>query len=226
MTIPAMRTSPKVAAKREATRARLIDAAYAILRDLGHVGLRFSSVSDLAGVSRGGLLHHFATKQHLVAAVFDDIVRKMEAASWERIETARNGCLFEAIVADARARFFNNSYYILLDILVSCPNEQQLETVRNQLRAELSVLALEGWQKRLEAAGLAASESSHAAAYLWNIVRGLAIRNTVQTEPDYCDRIIAYAIKVLRERFPCTSEGANTADAPEAMKGFVLGPNC
>ncbi|QFU89333.1 TetR/AcrR family transcriptional regulator [Amycolatopsis sp. YIM 10] len=56
-----------------ATRARLIDAAYACLLEGGYSATTVGAVQQRAGVARGTLLHHFPTRATLMAAVVDDI---------------------------------------------------------------------------------------------------------------------------------------------------------
>ena len=66
---------PKYASRRtqaersETTRKQLLDAAIKLVRAKGFGGLRTVEVADLAGVSRGALLHHFKNKHALVVAV-------------------------------------------------------------------------------------------------------------------------------------------------------------
>ncbi|AXB42326.1 hypothetical protein A4R43_07100 [Amycolatopsis albispora] len=56
-----------------ATRARVIEAAYACLLEGGYAATTVGAVQQRAGVARGTLLHHFPTRAALMAAVVDDI---------------------------------------------------------------------------------------------------------------------------------------------------------
>jgi len=58
------------AERRAATRARLLDAAEALFVDRGYEGTSTEQILAAAGVSRGGLYHHFANKRELFEAVF------------------------------------------------------------------------------------------------------------------------------------------------------------
>lgn len=48
---------------------RLLDVAAQTLRDQGMAGLTLDAVAKEAGVGKGGLLHHFPSKDALVEAV-------------------------------------------------------------------------------------------------------------------------------------------------------------
>ncbi|MFI0368605.1 TetR/AcrR family transcriptional regulator [Actinomadura sp. 1N219] len=59
----------------------LLDAAEAVLSEQGTQALTLTAVADRAGVSKGGLLYHFPTKEALVRAMvarvideFDDLI--------------------------------------------------------------------------------------------------------------------------------------------------------
>lgn len=70
-------------------RDELLDAAEELLSDLGSTALTLSAVADRAGVSKGGLLYHFATKDALIKAMverlieeFDDLVATQPDATY------------------------------------------------------------------------------------------------------------------------------------------------
>jgi AcrR family transcriptional regulator len=54
---------------RSDTRAKLLDAASAVIRRDGPQSLTLDAVAAEAGVSKGGLLYHFASKRDLLDAV-------------------------------------------------------------------------------------------------------------------------------------------------------------
>ena len=61
------------------TRRRLLDAAAAVVRRDGPRGLTLDAVAVQAGLSKGGLLYHFATKDALVEALVQDWLDRFEA---------------------------------------------------------------------------------------------------------------------------------------------------
>lgn len=182
------------------TRDKLLDATYCILRDLGHAGLRLAKVSEKSDVSRGGLLHHYPTKELLIAAVFERITNRMERASMERIAAAGDEQLLEEIVADARARFLDESYRILLDILVASGKERSLMQDRSALAARDHLPARRAWAQRLASTGIDAETAERITALLWNTVKGLAVRNLVHTDQALCDRVIALSLVLAHRR--------------------------
>jgi AcrR family transcriptional regulator len=53
------------------TRAKLLDAAAAVVRREGVSAMTLARVADEAGVSKGGLLHHFGSKEALLAGLLE-----------------------------------------------------------------------------------------------------------------------------------------------------------
>ncbi len=72
------------AERAEATRERIVQAARELVIEHGYDGVSTGQVLRLAGVSRGGLYHHFAGKQQMMAAVLEavecDLAQRLAAA--------------------------------------------------------------------------------------------------------------------------------------------------
>ena len=61
-------------------RQRILDAARAVAYDVGPAHLSLDAVAERAGVSKGGLLYHFPTKQALLQAIVEAHLAAVEAA--------------------------------------------------------------------------------------------------------------------------------------------------
>ncbi len=73
------------------TRQRLLAAGAEVVRSDGVTALTLERVAEVAGVSKGGLLYHFATKQDLIVAMLggtlaaaDDALARLAEPSTER----------------------------------------------------------------------------------------------------------------------------------------------
>jgi AcrR family transcriptional regulator len=77
-----------------ATRDALLDATIACLVDDGYANTTTSRVAERAGVSRGAHLHHFQTRQALVAAAMERLAERRSQellAAAERLPGGREG---------------------------------------------------------------------------------------------------------------------------------------
>src|SRR5215211_5665259 len=60
-----------------ATRRAILDAAMALLQEVGVPGTTLTTVARRADVARGTILNHFESFDGLLAAVLDDILEKL-----------------------------------------------------------------------------------------------------------------------------------------------------
>lgn len=63
----------------ERVRAQLLEASAHMILAQGVAGLTLDAVAQMAGVSKGGLLHHFASKQVLLDALYNELLEQMDA---------------------------------------------------------------------------------------------------------------------------------------------------
>lgn len=87
-TIPARRSQ---AERSSTTRRALLDATIASLVEDGYANTTTSRVAERAGVSRGAHLHHFQTRQALVAAAIELLARRRGAALLAAADTLPTG---------------------------------------------------------------------------------------------------------------------------------------
>lgn len=96
--------------KREA----LLDAAEAVLSEQGTQALTLTAVADRAGVSKGGLLYHFPTKEALVRAMVARVIEEFDDLIATYIDSYGDGApsaytrayveaTFEILTGEARA---------------------------------------------------------------------------------------------------------------------------
>lgn len=90
-------TSPTSTSPRDA----LLDAAESVVLRDGITGLTLDAVATLAGASKGGLLHHFRSKDALIRGLVERTVDRWRADYSEAIEA---GTRSEPGQADAAAR--------------------------------------------------------------------------------------------------------------------------
>ncbi|MFE7723850.1 TetR/AcrR family transcriptional regulator [Nocardia rhizosphaerihabitans] len=67
--------------QKQATRARILDAATDLLVRRGYSALTTVAVQEAAGLSRGALLHHFPTIAELSKALVQNLVQRNEQAA-------------------------------------------------------------------------------------------------------------------------------------------------
>ena len=66
----------------EATRERLVAAAFEQIHRHGYQGAGLDDILATAGVTKGALYHHFADKADLAYAVIDEVIRALTLKRW------------------------------------------------------------------------------------------------------------------------------------------------
>ncbi|NJN15141.1 MAG: TetR/AcrR family transcriptional regulator [Oscillochloris sp.] len=137
----------------QTTRQRLLEAALQVLREEGSGKLTLDQIARTAGVSKGGLLHHFPSKDALYEALISDMLRDFEerVAHFYAAEPDTAGRLMRAYI---RATFAETSSELPLPLEVGT---HLLATMVGQphLRALIAADTL-AWQERLLNDGLPA----------------------------------------------------------------------
>ncbi|MBC7872051.1 MAG: TetR family transcriptional regulator [Chitinophagaceae bacterium] len=72
------------------TRERLIDAAVQTIHSIGAANLTLDAVAKEAGVSKGGLLHHFPSKDALIEAVLRYFFVEFQQSVQQQYESEKN----------------------------------------------------------------------------------------------------------------------------------------
>jgi AcrR family transcriptional regulator len=68
-------------------RDELLDAAECLLEDHGAQGLTLAAVAERAGVSKGGLLYHFGSKDALIKGMIERLIAEFDALVAAQDET-------------------------------------------------------------------------------------------------------------------------------------------
>jgi AcrR family transcriptional regulator len=83
-------------------RDTLLDAAEALLDEQGAHGLTLAAVAERAGVSKGGLLYHFASKEALINGMIERLIAEFDALIEAQREDTYTKAYVEATIAAIR----------------------------------------------------------------------------------------------------------------------------
>ncbi len=114
----------------ERTRQRLIEATLQTLQTRGLNKFSLEEVAQQAGVSKGGLLHHFPSKENLLEATIQHLLQTFEAlvVNFLAQEPPRPGRWLRAYIRASFEDSENNSEHsaMLLSFLVDQPARMQI----------------------------------------------------------------------------------------------------
>ncbi|GMA30136.1 TetR/AcrR family transcriptional regulator [Litorihabitans aurantiacus] len=63
---------------RESKRTVILDAAAGVIESEGITAVTFDSVAAAAGITRGGIIYHFPSREELIAAIHEHMARRWE----------------------------------------------------------------------------------------------------------------------------------------------------
>lgn len=193
------RTRRTQAERRETARKRIIEAAARVIRMRGYDGLSTQEVSQLAGVSRGALRHHFPTKNDLVVSTLRYLNEEMLGRAWSRVERARGEAdVLELLIEDAFDFFLGNYFFINLAISVSDERNGDLHIGARRISRDSRFAIEKSWIERMQATGLPMRVATDVVALTFSIVRGFAIRRLIVDNPAEFDQLISSWKEMVR----------------------------
>lgn len=185
--------------RKDATRECILDAATQLLAQKGYAALRVAAVAEAAGVSLGGQLHHFPTKDLLVLGVLERLsVRVMQFATGEAAGAPDDVDPLVRISRSAERFFATPEFLIYLDIFLSVRRDVLLgEAAVKLLQANRRAIE-DAWVPQLHTLGVSGEQAILIIRSLWSLSRGLAISSLGEDgRPDNW-ATISFAIDALR----------------------------
>lgn len=72
----------------EARRRQIVDGTIALIADRGYAGASLSAIAGRSGISKAGVLYHFAGKDQVIAAALGHVVEQVVTVVGERVDAA------------------------------------------------------------------------------------------------------------------------------------------
>ncbi len=166
------------AERSETMRARLATAAFETIAEGGLKALRLRAVAEAAGVSQGALLHHFPDKNAVIlAAVVEALtLARDDSAAWLDKATVGREALLRAMLAEFRAFFFSDRFWVAMGITLEASKVADLyPTVRSRI-ADLRTPTYAAWAQRLVLAGWSESDAARDVRSGAAMISGAAVR--------------------------------------------------
>src|SRR5271169_4878265 len=205
---------PKYAPRRtqaersETTRKQLLEAATKLIRQNGFGGLRTIEVANLAGVSRGALLHHFPSKHELVVAVLNYVNEVTFTQSTRRAQLARtSGDPIEEIIKDAQDFFLGDYFFIELAIAMSDESTRRVRRDIHQFTRQTRFSIEAAWLDTLISSGIPKQLASDILALTLSAVRGFSVRLLIENDPDQFTRLMNVWRDIIHQHLAAALRG-------------------
>ncbi len=182
-----------------ATRNAMLDAALMCLAEGGYAGCSLQSVANRAGISRGAMLHHYASKLELMAALVEYAFYRRMADYLDRIRalTEERRAVDNAGVAIFYEISRTREYAAYLELHVASRTDPELRAIfLDRARRYDRVWRDEIERAFPEWAGDARLELLN--DYVWSLVEGLALNIDIWNDPRRADALLLFVARTIR----------------------------
>ncbi|MBM69482.1 MAG: hypothetical protein CME43_08395 [Haliea sp.] len=161
---------------------KLLEATIDLLYKYGYSKFRIADVIKNSKVSRGGRLHHFATKKDLVESAIeqlfvDEISQQTKAANTSSTDVIRHA-------AQAISDFHSSRLYrVIINMLISTGRLEQLTDGVRDISIRSRNQIDKGWINSVVQLGFTTQESEEILGLLWSVQRGIFIENLTGSNP-------------------------------------------
>lgn len=188
--------------QREATRRHIVTVAADVLTREGPAGTTTLAVQKEAGLSRGALLHHFPAREELLAAAIASLRTSNRAAVREALEHADADSdpvdrAVHALVAAVVRPEFSAELGLWAAARADEPLRRALQREERGAREELYAVLDEAFGPEL----CAHPSYPRLAALTVQLLRGLAITQTLRVDRDRNESLVRDWSSVLRSAF-------------------------
>jgi AcrR family transcriptional regulator len=166
----------------------------------GFSGLSVGPIVERAGVSRGALFHHFPSKDHLVAAAFEELLIDFAKQLHDIGRNLRCGTTsleeFVVQVSDAMA---SDLFVGCMEISLGIRSEFGLSPLIEKSVADWRASLFDFWDKTFDLPGFDVEERTTHWAMASNLLRGHAFSSTFGAGPDAKERFYRGFPKLILE---------------------------
>ena len=202
-TNPEVRPQRRTQAERSAEmQIKILTATLECIDRLGLQNTSTNEIVKMANISRGALLHHYATRTELLKAAFgrllDDEVEKLEHFSTHVVSDEHS---IARIVEYLWERFRGRLFTVTVDYLslsrVDLETQQSVTSEATRFNDKLNIV----WDKSLSNFNFSASERRGLMNQTLCLIRGMALQRIWRDDDAYFEDMLQNWIRILEGQF-------------------------
>lgn len=182
------------------TRLRLLEATITLLLERGYSRLTTTDIASVAGVSRGALTHHFASKEDIVTRAVQHQLQ-LTTANLHKLADELNGASSDDIIDYLWEMMAGGLFYVTLEYLPEARHnpdfKEQMVPVVKEFHAALDAV----WTRLSEHAGIEPARARVMLNATMCLIRGMVAQTIVRDDPEYFQNLLSYWKGHLRETF-------------------------
>ena len=190
------------------TRQKVLDAAIACLVRYGYAGATTVRIAERAGVSRGAQMHHFQTREELVAAAVEHLALRRGAELRQHERRLPTGPGRVAAALDLLwSSFSGDLYQATLELWTAARTDAELRSRVDAAERRLGQEQRDLFGRLLGIGNAPPSGFDQQVQFAVGAMRGLALLDTFHTDPEARARHWAFTRAQLVEMFTRTTKG-------------------
>lgn len=177
----------------------LLETALDCLYTLGYHRTTMSAIESRAGVSRGAFIHHFKTKDNLIAAAIEHLLKTEteEIRNRARMVSSERETLDEFI--DYLWDTFNGPFFMIaLEFITVARTEEKFREKIIPLINEFHLSLNEIWREFFHDSDASDTRVEDYLNLTLVVIRGLAFQTITKEDPDYYKRHVSFWKENLR----------------------------
>ena len=187
------------AARRAATRSRLLDATVTCLAELGYARTSTTEIVRRAGVSRGAQVHHFPTKADLVATAVEHVFeRRIEEfrAAFVRLPDGANKAV--AAIDLLWPMFDGRTFDAWLELAVAARTDPDLRDRLTTVTRRFTQSVGETFRELFPVPAGGGPVHDVAPKFIFALLDGLALHRSADPDPQFIADVLEAARSIAR----------------------------
>ena len=207
----------------EAMRQRLINATLHCLAHDGYAGTTISRVIEVAEVSRGAPVHHFPSKDAMIAAAAEQLVRRIYIQLGKAIAQldASDERLHELIYASWETIFLDPQFAAMNELLQASRQDAKLAEIIKRLWTESLKVVCDSAEHYLESISDTGDVRQHMILTQW-LLRGMAQDIHLMADPKLFDQYLKLWTQILSAHLRARAGVKSAPPKPENWDQSLL----
>lgn len=165
------------------TSGKLLKATIDLLLEKGYSRFRIADAAAKAKVSRGGQVHHFATKNDLIKSAIEQLFQSEVGQARTEAANAADAEIIRDAAQHASEFLASKLYQVSLIMLISAGESEHLADGVRSIFAESRAPIEEAWTSRMVQAGIGPEDAETVLGLLWSVQRAIVVENRFGGDP-------------------------------------------
>jgi AcrR family transcriptional regulator len=184
-----------------ATRARLVEATLDLLLSKGYPAATTQDIASRAGLTRGALAHHFASKDDLVVEAVDHLLKTTTEEIRVYASLVGAGSLSIADFVDRLWTIFSGPFFMVTLEHITAARHNEFLKARLVERTRDFHASLDGiWRHFFSESELGTLEVETTFNATLCLLRGMGVQTVLRNDPEYYRRLLRFWKSMLIEQ--------------------------